>query len=109
MGARLDITQIVNHVRRGSPPPAPPAPSVIFNGQPLQSFLRRIVPEEGNEIVGAKVGGDDHQTGSAVEFTLNWRAEYRAYALVEDDDFKKTVAGGKRMNIRGKVIIPGGS
>ena len=106
LGMRLDMTQTVLHVQRGTPPPAPPAPIVIFGGVALQTFLRRFVPEETNEIVGKAVGQAPHLTGQITEHTLNWRAEYRAFAKPADPDFKKTAAGGDFTNTQGKIIKP---
>lgn len=108
IGARLDMTQIVTHIQRGTPPPPPPAPIVSFNGIPLDTFLRRLVDDEGNEVVGGVVGEGSHVTGSTGEFTLNWRAEYRAFSRTQEPDFKRTVAGGDFANAQGRIIRPGG-
>lgn len=108
LGARLDMTQIVTHIQRGTPAGPPPAPLVSFNGVLLETFLRRIVVDEGNEIVGGEVGEGANVTGSITEFALNWRAEYRAFSRVAEDDFKRTVAGGNFANVQGRIIRPGG-
>ena len=108
LGGRLDLTQIVNHVQRGTPPGPPPAPLVSYEGTTLETFLRRIVVDEGNELVGKEVGRAPHTTGSTTEFELNWRAEYRAFARGADPKYKRDVAGGEKMNVQGKVIRPGG-
>lgn len=105
-GARLEVTQTVVHIQRGTPPSVPPAPLVSFNGEALQMFLKEFTPEESSEIVGAETGGSGQLTGVATEYTLNWSAVYRAYAGPAADDFKKTIAGGRNMNVQGKIIHP---
>lgn len=104
-GVRLELTQVVKHVTRGSPPPVPAAPIVAFNGQQLSTFLREFTPEESHEIVGAETGAHGELTGQATEYTLNWRAVYRAYAIgapKEDHD----TGSAKKMNQNGAVVPP---
>lgn len=105
-GARLELTQRIKHVTRGTPPPTPNAPIVAFNGKQLETYLKEFTPSEGNETVGEATGANGELTGTALEYTLDWRAVYKAYATPQVDQFRKTVSGGKQMNVRGKVQSP---
>lgn len=105
-GARLTLIQIVNHIRRGTPPGTPPAPLVTFNGVAMRMFLKTIDTDEGNELVGKVVGEGANVTGQTTEYSLDWRSTYKAFSLPTDPDFKKSVTGGDEVNIQGKVIEP---
>jgi hypothetical protein len=105
-GARLELVQRIVHVQRNTLPPVPSAPVVIFGGESLDMYLKEFDPVESMQIVGEEQGEGEEVTSFVNEYTLNWRAVYKAYAKPRTDSFRKVVSGGQKMNIQGKVIKP---